>query len=87
MTAISATQARQRWAQTLDAARLAPVTITEHGREAVMLMDVELGRRALRALEDAEDAAAAAEAEAAVAAGEETVSLDEVARELGIVLG
>ncbi len=87
MTAIPATQARQRWAQTLDAARLAPVTITEHGRETVTLMDVELGRRALLALEDAEDAAAAAEAEAAVAAGEEAVSLDEVARELGIVLG
>lgn len=87
MTAIPATQARQRWAQTIDAARRAPVTVTEHGRATVTIMDVELGRRALQALEDAEDAAAAAEADAAVAAGEETVSLDEVARELGIDLG
>lgn len=87
MTAIPATQARQRWAQTIDAARRAPVTITEHGRATVTIMDVELSRRALQALEDAEDAAAAAEAEAAVAAGEGTVSLDEVARELGIDLG
>lgn len=87
MASIPATQARQRWAQTLDAARRAPVTVTEHGRPTVTIMDVELGRRALQALEDAEDAAAAAEAEAAVAAGEETVSLDEVARELGIDLG
>lgn len=87
MTAIPATQARQRWALTLETARRAPVTITEHGRETVTIMDVELGRRALQALEDAEDAAAAAEAEAGVAAGEDTVSLEDVARELGIDLG
>ncbi|MEO7146725.1 MAG: type II toxin-antitoxin system prevent-host-death family antitoxin [Terrimesophilobacter sp.] len=87
MTLIPATQARQRWAETLDAARRGPITITEHGRETVTLLDVELSRRALKALEDAEDAVAAAEAEEAIANGETTVSLEDVARELGISLG
>jgi prevent-host-death family protein len=86
MTTIPATEARQRWAQTLDAARRGPVTITEYGRETVTILDVDLGRRALEALEDAEDTAAAAEAESALRAGEETVSLDDVARELGIAI-
>ena len=86
MTLIPATQARQRWAETLDAARRGPITITEHGRETVTLLDVELSRRALKALEDAEDAAAAAEVEEAIARGETTVSLEDVARELGINL-
>jgi prevent-host-death family protein len=86
VTKIPATAARQRWAQTLDAARREPVTITEHGRETVMLLDIEVAQRALRALEDAEDAAAAAEVEAAVAGGESTVPLEDVARELGLQL-
>ncbi|WP_426519837.1 type II toxin-antitoxin system prevent-host-death family antitoxin [Diaminobutyricibacter sp. McL0618] len=88
MVAIPATQARQRWAQTLDEAHRAPVTITEHGRESVMVIDFEVAKRALQALEDAEDAATAAEVHAAVVRGdEEIVSLEEVADELGIVLG
>lgn len=70
----------------MDAARRAPVTITEHGRESVMILDIEIAQRALRALEDAEDAAAAEEARAAIEAGEETVPLEEVARELGLKL-
>jgi prevent-host-death family protein len=87
MTTIPATAARQRWAQTLDAARREPITITEHGRETVVVMDVELSRRALAALEEAQDAAAAAEAAHAIEAGEETVPLAELARELGFNLG
>jgi prevent-host-death family protein len=87
MEKIPATAARQRWAQTLDAARRAPVTITEHGRETVVVMDVELSRRALAALEDAQDAQAASEAARAIADGEETVPLADLARELGFTLG
>ncbi len=83
---IPATQARQQWAQTLDAAKRGPVIITEHGRETVVLLDIELGRRALGALEDAMDAEAAAAAEAETAAGAETVSLEDLAHELGITL-
>ena len=80
MIRIPATQARQRWAQTMDSARRNPVTITDHGRETVMGLGVEIAHRALRALEDAEDAAAAIEA------GEETVPLEDMARELGLKL-
>ncbi|GAA1420523.1 hypothetical protein GCM10009640_09970 [Agrococcus citreus] len=87
MTSIPSTAARQRWAQTIDAARRTPITITEHGRETVVVMDVELSRRALAALEDAEDAAAAEEAARAIAQGEETVPLSALARELGFNIG
>lgn len=87
MTSIPSTVARQRWAQTIDAARRAPITITEHGRETVVVMDVELSRRALAALEDAQDVAAAEEAARAIARGEETVPLSDIARELGFSVG
>lgn len=86
MTTIPSSHARQHWAETVERAREAPVTITDHGRETVAIMDAALGRRALQALEDLEDATAAAEAHAEILAGEPTVSLDEIARELGIEL-
>ena len=66
MIKTTATQARQRWAETVDAARLEPVTVTEHGRETVTIMDAELARRALEALDDADDARAAADALSAI---------------------
>ncbi len=87
MKSIPATKARQQWAVTMDMARLSPAIITEHGRESMMLLDVELGKRALQALEDAEDAQAAEEAQAAITGGEPTVSLEELSQELGIPLG
>lgn len=86
MLRIPATQARQRWAQTMDSAHRGPVTITDHGRESVMILDIEVAHRALQALEDAEDAAAAKAAHMAIEAGEETVPLEDVARELGLKL-
>lgn len=86
MIRIPATQARQRWAQTMDSARRNPVTITDHGRETVMVLDIEVAHRALRALEDAEDAAAAEATQAAIEAGEETVPLEDMAHELGLKL-
>lgn len=84
MTETSATMARQRWAETLDAAKVAPVRITSHGREVAVLMSVDLADRALMALEDALDASAA---EAALSDPAPRVSLEEVARELGLTLG
>jgi len=86
MSSIPSSAARQSWAKTIDAARREPVTITEHGRETVVVMDAALGRRALEALEDAEDARAAREVQAAIDAGEQTVPLEDIARELGFTL-
>ncbi|SDY54586.1 type II toxin-antitoxin system prevent-host-death family antitoxin [Herbiconiux ginsengi] len=83
MRYIPASDARQRWAETLDGARREPVTITQHGRGTVMILDVEVGERALAALEDAEDVAAA---QAALVEDEPRVSLEEIAKELGITL-
>lgn len=84
---IPATRARQQWARTLDEAKKAPVTITEHGRETVVLMGAELSRRALEALEDAEDAREAADILSRIESGQErTYTLAEVAAELGLSL-
>ncbi|MDR1079168.1 MAG: type II toxin-antitoxin system Phd/YefM family antitoxin, partial [Propionibacteriaceae bacterium] len=51
MTIVTTSEARQRWGRVLDAAKREPVTITEHGRPAAVLMDVDLSRRALAALD------------------------------------
>lgn len=87
MTDVSATVARQRWAETLDSARREPVRVLSHGRAVAVVMDPELAERALQALEDAEDMAAVDRALAATEAGEPTYSLKDVAAELGIELG
>ena len=87
MTIIPATEARQKWAQTLELAHRAPVTITQHGRASVVMLDAETARLALEALEDAQDAADARTAEAEMKAGGAAISLDDIAKELGIALG
>jgi prevent-host-death family protein len=87
MTSLPATEARQRWAQTLENAHREPVTITQHGRASVVLLDSALAARALAALEDAEDAAAADAAMAETEGGAPVVSLHDIAEELGITLG
>jgi prevent-host-death family protein len=51
MMIVTTSEARQRWGRVLDAAKHEPVTITEHGRPAAVLMDVDLSARALAALE------------------------------------
>ncbi|AIY03675.1 hypothetical protein ART_4076 [Arthrobacter sp. PAMC 25486] len=86
MNKVSATIARQRWAETLDAARREPVSITSHGRTIAVVMDPDLAQRALDALEELEDLADAAAALADVANGGPTYTLAEVAAELGIAL-
>lgn len=83
MTAVSSTRARQRWAETLEAARSSPVRIRVHGRDVAVLMNAELADRALAALEDQEDTRAA---EAALADEGPWVTLEELASELGINL-
>ncbi|MDR0626622.1 MAG: type II toxin-antitoxin system prevent-host-death family antitoxin [Bifidobacteriaceae bacterium] len=51
MVIVTATHARQRWAETLDRAKRQGVTITEHGRPTVMVLELEYARRAISALE------------------------------------
>ena len=87
MTTIPATEARQKWAQTLELAHREPVTITQHGRASVVLLDAAMAKRALEALEDAQDVADAKVAEAEMASGGIAISLDDIAKELGITLG
>ncbi|MBK5238269.1 MAG: type II toxin-antitoxin system Phd/YefM family antitoxin [Actinomycetales bacterium] len=87
MTTIPATEARQKWAQTLDLAHREPVTITQHGRDSVVLLDADVAKRALAALEDAQDVVDAEAAQAEMAAGEPGIPLNDIARELGITLG
>lgn len=83
MSRVPATIARQKWAETLDAAKLEPIRITSHGREVAVVMGVELANKALAALDDADDIKAA---ELALADPETRVSLEDLARELGIAL-
>lgn len=86
MMTIPATEARQKWAQTLESAHREPVTITQHGRDSVVMLDAEVAKRALAALEDVQDVAAADAAMAEIDAGVPTISLEEIAAELGIAL-
>lgn len=86
MNTISSTQARQNWADTIEAARIEPVTITDHGRKTVTIMDAELAKLALQVLEDSRDAEEAMKRLKAVDAGEPTFTLEELAAELGINL-
>ncbi len=85
-TSVTSTQARQRWAETLDQALREPVEITSHGRTVAVVMDPVLASRALQALEAEADIAAADAALAEIEAGGATVSLEEIAAELGIDL-
>lgn len=52
---ISAAHARARWSETIDLARVEPVTITRNGRDSIVLMDAGYAARAIEALENAED--------------------------------
>lgn len=84
MNKVSATIARQRWAETLDASRHEPVGITSHGRTIAVVMDPDLAERALDALEEIQDIAAAQAVLQGVADGDPTVSLDDIAQQLGL---
>lgn len=86
MYSLPASEARQRWSDLLDHAHREPVGITVRGREQVVVLDAELARRALAALEDASDRAAVDVVRADLAADPETLPLADVARELGITL-
>jgi len=82
MNSIPASVVRERWLQTLSAARLQPIAITQPERSAVVMLDVDLAHRALSALEDAEDGAAAEAARAEIRAGAPTITLADLVAEL-----
>jgi hypothetical protein len=82
MNSIPASVVRERWLQTLSVARLQPITITQPGRSAVVMLDVDLAHRALSALEDADDGAAAEEVRAEIRAGARTTALADLVAEL-----
>lgn len=86
MNLISSTQARQNWADTIEAARIEPVTITDHGRKTVTIMDAKLAKRALQALEDLMDFKEASKSMARVEQGEKTYTLEELAKKLDLNL-
>lgn len=86
MNTVAATYARQNWAETMELAKVEPITITDHSRPAVVMMNVELARLALQVLEDSRDIEEATRALARIKTGEPTYSLEEVAAELGIAL-
>lgn len=86
MNRITATNARQNWAETIESAKAEPVLLTDHGRPTVVMMNAELARLALEVLEDSYDIEQALKASAEVRAGGKTYSLEEVAAELGLTL-
>lgn len=86
MNRISATVARQNWADTIESAKVEPVLLTDHGRPSVVMMNAELARLALEVLEDSYDIEEAMKASKRIQNGGKTYSLEEVAAELGINL-
>lgn len=86
MNTIASTFARQNWAETIELAKSEPVTITDHSRPAVVMMNVELARLALQVLEDSRDLEEAVKALDRVKAGGPTISLEDLAADLGIEL-
>lgn len=86
MNRISATVARQNWADTIENAKVEPVLLTDHGRPTVVMMDAQLAKLALEVLNDSYDIQEAQKSSAEVRAGGKTYSLEEVAAELGLTL-
>lgn len=84
MNSVTSTHARQNWADTVEAARIEPLIITDHGRPTVAIMDAELAKLALRVLEDSRDVENASAALEEYHANGIAVNVDDVAAELGI---
>jgi len=81
MRSVPSNEARQHWAELLDAVRSEPVSISRRGRDVAAVVDIAFYRRAVEALEDAEDVEAA---KAARQENEPTVSHEALLEELGI---
>ncbi|WP_043845765.1 type II toxin-antitoxin system prevent-host-death family antitoxin [Crystallibacter crystallopoietes] len=81
MRSVPSNEARQHWAELLDAVRSEPVSISRRGRDVAAVVDIAFFRRAVEALEDAEDIEAAKTARQET---EPTVSHEALLAELGI---
>jgi prevent-host-death family protein len=86
MNYVTSSHARQHWAETVEAARLEPLIITDHGRPTVAVMDAELAALALQVLEDSRDVERATSALEEYRHDGVAHSLDDVAAEFGIRL-
>lgn len=86
MNRIASTKARQNWAETIEEAKSEPILLTDHGRPAVVMMNPQLAKRALQALEDAHDIRQGLAATKRIQNGGKTYTLEEVATALGIEL-
>lgn len=80
-SAVSSDQARSHWSQTLDRVHREPVTITHRGRERAVIVNPEWFQRAVEAIKDIEDIEAARAARDDVG---ESISHEELMRELGL---
>jgi PHD/YefM family antitoxin component YafN of YafNO toxin-antitoxin module len=83
MNTITATNARQNWADTIESAKSQPVLLTDHGRPTVVMMNAELARLALQVLDDSYEMQ---QIEKALKAEGRSYTIEEVAAELGIEL-
>jgi prevent-host-death family protein len=84
MNSVSSSHARQNWAETVEAAKIEPLIITDHGRPTVAVMDADLAKLALQVLEDSRDIERATAALEEYRADGVSYSLEDVAAELGI---
>jgi prevent-host-death family protein len=89
MSEMSASEVRADWARVLRTARAGqPVTVTQHGEPAAVIVDIETYRRlrsvqdAVEAAEDDADTAAAGAARARIADGQTPVPLAEFAQQI-----
>lgn len=78
---ITATKARDQLGRLIDRAHSEPVYLTRHGRRVGAIVDADTLDRLMEAAEELADIAAY---DAAKAEGGESVSLDELRRELGL---
>jgi PHD/YefM family antitoxin component YafN of YafNO toxin-antitoxin module len=83
MNTITATNARQNWADTIESAKSQPVLLTDHGRPTVVMMNAELARLALQVLDDSYEMQ---QIEKALKTEGRSYTIEEVAAELGIEL-
>ncbi len=81
MTSFAANDARTNWSLILDQARIEPIEITRRGRPVGVLVSPEFFKRAVEAIENAEDLA---EARAEKESNEPMISHEELKRELGL---